>query len=145
MEKHRCVVVIDQMSKDELADLLANRQSRAPTGLLGALNVKTDPLSAVETVRWQDEIWPAVVEDFGILAEHRPPIFHGDATGSLWLESVSWLVAGITAWSKAEDERFVMLSALLITADICGGRRGLWELLPDDFAPSSDFLEMIER
>ncbi len=145
MEKHRCVVVIDKMSKDELADLLASHQGRAPTGLLAALSLKADPLSAVETVRWQDEIWSTVVEDFGILAERPPPNFHDDATGSLWLESVSWLVAGIAAWSKAEDERLVVLSALLITADICGGRRGLWELLPDDFAPSSDFLDVIER
>jgi hypothetical protein len=139
------MMFVEQISKDELSILLAKHQGRAPTTLLAALNVKTNPMSAIETAGWGDEIWPAVMGDFGVLAEHRRPISQDDETATRWIERVSWMMAGIAGWTKAEDKQLVMLSALLITADLCGGRQDLWELLPDDFAPSSDFLDIIER
>ena len=112
-----------------------------PTRLLTVLGTQDSPLDCLAHDDEIGSVREAIEYDFGFLRflRSRPEVPDSDEM-ERWAALVRWLMGTVRDWKLSDDPRMTVLAAVLITSRMCGGDTGLWHLLPEDHAPSAEFL-----
>lgn len=112
-----------------------------PTRLLTVLATKDSPLDCLAHDDEIGSVREAIEHDFGFLRllRSRSEVAENELI-ERWAALVRWLMGTVKDWKPSDDPRMKVLVAVLITSRMCGGDADLWHLLPEDLAPSAEFL-----
>lgn len=133
------MAVTESEMKDMLMEALQPGPMTRPLALLAALEAETTPLDAIAQAEGASPLTTAIEQDFAFLRYWRLETAGGEAHWR-WVTLVRWLIAGLRDWRRADDDRMKVLAALLVTSRLCCGEAGLWHALPEDNAPSAEFV-----
>lgn len=127
-----------------IAEALQPGPAPGPTALLAALKMQDSPLEALMRAEGDDTITTAIDQDFGFLhsLRMRASIAESETKGQ-WAALIRWMLAATKGWKPSEDARMEKMSAALLTSWLCGGEAGFWHLLPDESAPSMEFISIL--
>jgi hypothetical protein len=111
---------------------------------MAALAKEGSPLGAIMDADGTGTLAGAIAEDFGFLRFLGVSSRVDDREANeRWAAVIRWLVARIRDWKRSDDQHMRELAALLLASSLCGGKSGLWDILPDDIRPSAEFLDGI--
>lgn len=131
---------------DVLAEALQPGPATGPEALLAVLEAKEKPLEALVPTEGADAIGMAIEQDFGFLHLLRvePEAADSEAKGR-WAALIRWVLATTKDWKQSKDERMKELVAVLMTCSRCSNHAQLWHLLPEENAPSMEFLKAVGK
>lgn len=131
---------------DVLAEALQPGPVAAPEALLAALENEESPLEALMRSEGGDAIGMAIEQNFGFLHLLRvePEAADSEAKGR-WAALIRWVLATAKDWKQSEDARMKELVAVLLTCSRCSDHAQLWHLLPEENAPSVEFLGAVGK
>lgn len=127
-----------------LSEALQPGRAIGPATLLAVLEKEDSPLDAIMRVDGAGTIATAIEQDFSFLRFPRMQVDAVDGEAKKrWAGLIRWLLATIKNWKRSDDTRLRELAAVLLTASLCGGDTDLWCLLPEENAPSVEFLGIL--
>lgn len=137
---------ISSILRDVLTDAASAGLATEPAMLLAALRAEAEPLTALARTDGSSTVFNALEQELGFIryvrATGRAP---SEDSRERWAALIRWLFRSLREWRRADDERFVMLGAVLTVAHYCSDREGIWRWIPDDGAPSVEFVETVGR